>query len=79
VQRSGVGHRALQGTCEPRWPLEAVGTGPEPDRLDAVLALIVNDLARIWTKQRRKRGPTLATPTLPRGLHPTSETSKWKP
>jgi hypothetical protein len=43
-----------------------------------VLALVVHDLARTWTKQRRKRGPTLTTPASA-VLQPASEESGWKP
>jgi len=75
VQRSGIGHRALRGTREAGGPLEAVGNAAEPDGLDAVFARIVDDLARPWTKRRRKRGPTLTTPTKPTVLEPTSEES----
>jgi len=75
VQRSGIGHRALRGTREAGGPLEAVGNAAEPDGLDVVFARIVDDLARPWTKRRRKRGPTLTTPTKPTVLEPTSEES----
>jgi hypothetical protein len=54
-----IAPRALQGACESGRPLEAVGNGAEPDRLGAVLALVVGELARTWTKQRSKRGATL--------------------
>jgi hypothetical protein len=43
-----------------------------------VLALVVHDLARTWTKQRLKRGPTLTTPASA-VLQPASEESGWKP
>jgi hypothetical protein len=58
--------------------LKAAAKGAEPDRMGAVLALVVADLARPWTKQRRKRGPRLTASTLLRPLHPTGETSNWK-
>ena len=41
---------------------EATGAAAVPDRSGAVLALVVGDLVRTWTKQARKRGPRLTTP-----------------
>lgn len=41
---------------------KTVANRAEPDRLGAVLALVVGDLTRTWTKQQRRRGPTLTTP-----------------
>jgi hypothetical protein len=73
VHGSGIAHRALQGAYETGRPLEAVGNGAEPDTSGAVLALIVVDLARAWTKQKRKRGPDAperrSAPTDDQGEH----------
>lgn len=76
MHRSAVTRRAFQGPRELGWPLEAVGTAAEPDRFDAVLALIAGDLARAWTKRRRPRGPSSAT------VQRSSQrvgSSRWKP
>ena len=76
VHGSGITHRALQGAHETGRPLEAVGNGAEPDTLGAVLTLVVVDLARAWTKQKRKRGPTLPNGAV---LQPTIRKNTWKP
>ena len=55
---SGVARRELGAVRQAGRPLTAVGNGPQPDRLDAVLALVVGDLARSWTKRRRTRRPS---------------------
>jgi hypothetical protein len=60
VHGSEIAHRALQASCEPVRP-EAVGNWTKPDRLDAVLALVVGDLARSWTRRIRTRGPSSAS------------------
>jgi hypothetical protein len=57
VHRSGIAHRAFQDARETGRPSESLGHPAEPDRLDAVLALLVSDLARTWTKQRSKLQP----------------------
>jgi hypothetical protein len=76
VHGSGIAHRALQDAHETGRPLEAVGKGAEPDTLGAVLALVVGDLARTWTKQKRKRGPTLPNGAV---LQPAIREGTWKP
>jgi hypothetical protein len=76
VHRSAIAGRSFQGACQAGRPLEAVGNGTKPDRLDAVLALVVGDLARIWTEQKRKRGSTLRNGAV---LRPTIKQSTWKP
>lgn len=58
MHRSGVARRELGAVRQAGRPLTAVGNGPQPDRLDAVLALVVGDLARSWTKRRRTRRPS---------------------
>ena len=58
--------------------LKTVAKRAEPGGLGAVLALVVGDLARAWTKQQRKR-PTLTAPLTHSGFQPTSEESRWKP
>ena len=58
VYRSGIARRGLGAARQIGRPLEAVGNGAKPDRLDAVLALVVGDLARSWTKRSRTRGPS---------------------
>src|SRR5437764_1049596 len=58
VRRSGKARRGLGAARQTGRPPEAVGNGAKPDRSDAVLALVVGDLARISRKQRRKRGPS---------------------
>jgi hypothetical protein len=78
MQGSGIATRALQRARETGRPLEAVGNGGQPDRLGAVLAMVVADLARTWIKQRPKQGSTLATPVDAR-LQPTSEEGTWNP
>jgi hypothetical protein len=78
VQRSGIARRALQGRSHTGRPFEAVGEGAEPDGFGAVLALVVGELARVWMKQTRKRGPTLTTANRA-VLQPTSEETTWKP
>jgi hypothetical protein len=44
VHRSGITRRASGSTRERSSPLEALGNGAEPDRLGAVLAVVVGDL-----------------------------------
>jgi hypothetical protein len=58
VRRSGIAPRAFQGARETGQPLEAVGTGAQPDCLGGAPALVGGDLARAWTKRRRRRGPS---------------------
>jgi hypothetical protein len=77
VQRSGIARRALQGSRHTGRPFEAVGDGAEPDGFGAVIALVADELARVWTKQTRKRGPTLTTANRA-VLEPTSEEIRWK-
>ena len=78
MQGSKVARRALDGAVATGMPRESVGIGADAERWGAVLALIVRDLARPWTKQRQKRGPTLTTPA--RAVpQPASEESGWKP
>jgi len=76
VHESGVAGRALGDPRGISRPLEALGNGEQPDRLGAVLALAVGELARPWTKQKRRREPSSR-----RGpaLQPTSAESRWKP
>jgi hypothetical protein len=76
VHPSAIAGRSFRGACQAGRPLEAVGNGTKPDRLDAVLALVVRDLARIWTEQKRKRGSTLRNGAV---LQPTIKQSTWKP
>jgi len=76
VHRSGIARSAFQGPRETGRPLEAVGTGAEPDRLEAVVALVVGELARSWTRQRRKPGPSSRNGAV---LQPTSDERRWKP
>jgi hypothetical protein len=78
MQGSGIARRGLQGAFGTGRPPSAVGIGEDPDRSGAVLALVVQDLARAWRKQRRKRGPTLTTQASV-VLQPTSAESRWKP
>jgi hypothetical protein len=66
VQGSLITSRALQGAYETGRPPEAVGNGAQPDRLGAVLALVVGELARTWTKQSRRL--TAATIAAKHGL-----------
>jgi len=56
VHGSATARHAPGAARETGRPLEAVGNGAKPDRLGAVLALVVGDLARPWAKQRRTRG-----------------------
>jgi hypothetical protein len=70
MPRSGIARRASRGARETGRPPESVGSGAEPDRSSAVLALVVGDLARTWTKQRRKRGPNSLNGAV---LQPTSQ------
>jgi hypothetical protein len=58
MHRSGLDRSALQGARDSGRPLAAVGSLAQPERWDAVLALVVRDLARTWTTRRRMRGPT---------------------
>ena len=63
MKRSGIATRGLGGPLETARPLAAVGNGAKPDRLGAVLALVVGDLARPWTKRRRQNGHLTAPTT----------------
>jgi hypothetical protein len=66
VQRSRIARPALRPPPETSRRVEGVGgrlrvsaipiTAAEPDRADAVLAIVVGDLARTWAKRSRKRG-----------------------
>jgi hypothetical protein len=78
VQGPGIANRSLQGVRRARRPLEAVGNEEEPDRLGAVLGLVVVGLSRTWTKQGRKRGMTLTgqASAMPQA---TSEEGIWGP
>ena len=78
MQGSRIARRGLQGAFGTGRPREAVGIGADADRSGAALALVVHDLARTWTKQRRKRGSTLTTPARA-VLQPAREASGWKP
>jgi hypothetical protein len=78
MQGSRVARRALHGSFDTGRPRESVRIGADADRLSAVLALVVRELARPWTKQRRKRGPTLRAPASA-VLQPASEESGWNP
>ena len=72
MQRSRTARRALGAPPEMGRQVEGVGgrlrvsaipiTVAEPDRADALLAIVVGDLARTPTKRGRKRGPTIRTP-----------------
>ena len=75
VQGSVIARRALQGARETGRPLDAVGNGAEPDRLGAVLDMAVRDLARIWTQQRRTRGPSARSAAV---LKAASEEMGWR-
>ena len=77
MQRSGRGSHALQAAGHSGRPLEAAGYGVEPDPLGAVLALVLSDLVRTWTKQARKREARLPTP-IRDVLQRTSEESACK-
>ena len=61
MRRSGIARRGLGAARQTGRPLEAVGNGAQPDLLDAVLALVVGDLARSWTGRRWTRGRVPAT------------------
>ena len=76
VHGSGIAHRALQGAHETGRSLEADGNGAEPDGLGIVLERVVGDLARTWTKQKRKRAPTLPNSAV---LQPTTRETPWNP
>jgi hypothetical protein len=76
VHESGSAGRALGDARGISRPLEALGNGEEPDRLGTVLALVVGELARPWTKQKRKREPSSRRGA---ALQPTGEESRWKP
>jgi hypothetical protein len=75
MQGSRIARRGLQGAFGTGRPREAVGIGADADRSGAVIARVVHDLARTWTKQRRKRGPKLTTPASA-VLQPTLELSR---
>jgi hypothetical protein len=78
VQQSAIAPDDLQGAGQTDRLLETVGDGAEPDRLGAVIDLVVGDLGRTWMKQTRIRG---RTPTTPIGavLQRTSEESTCRP
>jgi hypothetical protein len=78
MQGSRIARRGFQGAFSKRQPPGAVGIGADADRSGAVLALVVHDLARTWTKQRRKRGPKLTTQARA-VLQPMGAESRWKP
>jgi hypothetical protein len=78
MHRSRVVSRGLHGAFDTGRPSEPVGIGVDADRSGAVIALVVRDLARTWTKQKRKRGPALRTPARA-VLQPASEESGWRP
>jgi hypothetical protein len=77
VQGSEIASRGMQGARRTVRPLEPAGKGAVSDRSGAVLALVVSDLARIWSKQTRKRGSTLTTAI--NATPPTSEDSARRP
>jgi hypothetical protein len=58
VEGSGIARRGFVSRAKRTGRFEAAGDGDESDGIGAVLALVVGDLARPWTKQRRRRGPT---------------------
>jgi len=72
---SRVARFALGDARQARRPFEAVRNGAEPDRLGAVLDLAVRDLARIWTQQRRTRGPSARSAAV---LKAASEEMGWR-
>lgn len=76
VHRSGIASGALGGACETSRGRETARKRVRPGRSDAVLSMIVGDLARTWTKRRRARGPSLRSGVAPQR---TSEVSRWKP
>jgi hypothetical protein len=76
VQGSEIGSRALQGGSQTRRSLQAVSSGAESDPFGAVLALLVGELARSWTKQSRKRARAY-TKSNPATLRPASEKGTW--
>lgn len=79
VHGSGIARPSFASRPRQVGRLKIVAKRAEPDRLGAVLALVAADLARTWTKQQRKQGPTLTAPVTHRGFQPTSERSRWKP
>jgi hypothetical protein len=76
VHRSGIARRALEGARERSRPLEAFGNGARPDRSDDVLALVVRDLARTWTKRDASED---RAPAMVRRSNPRVGSSRWKP
>lgn len=76
MDRSAIAGRSFQGARQAGRPLEAVGGETKPDRLDAVLALVVGDLVRIWIEQKRKRASALPNGAV---LQPTIKETTWKP
>ena len=70
-----IARRALGDERQTRRPVEAVRNGAEPDRSGAVLDLAVRDLARIWTQQRRTRGPSARSAAV---LKAASEEMGWR-
>ena len=76
VHRSRIARRGLGAARQTGRPLEAVGNEAQSDRLDAVLALVVGDLARSWADRRRTRGLVPGT-----GQSPANERGEqgWKP
>jgi hypothetical protein len=79
VHASGVARLSFASRPRQVGRLKTVARRAEPDRLGAVLALVAGHLARTWTKQQRKQGPTLTAPLTHSGFQPTSERSTWKP
>ena len=77
MQGSGI-DRGFTSRVRQTRRFEAARKADESDRMGAVLALVVGDLARPWTQQRRKQGPTLTTSTLPRGAPNNELDERWK-
>jgi hypothetical protein len=75
VHGSGIARPSFASRPRQVGRLKTVAKRAELDRLGAVLALVVGDLARTWTKQQRKQGPTLTAPLTHSGFQPTSERS----
>jgi hypothetical protein len=71
VHGSGIARRALGGARETGRPLQAVGNEADPDRLGAVLALVLGDLARVGSRDRSedRRSQRCSAPTSESGEH----------
>jgi hypothetical protein len=78
VQGSGIARPGFASRQKQVGRFKTVAKRAEPDRLGAVLALVVGDLARTWIssnagEDRRSRLGSRS------GFQPTSEESRWKP